>query len=169
MKGEEKIYRILRHINTYLCAFAGILIIIASIITSYDVVMRYGYAAPTTWAGELASFMMVYVVFLGLGFAMQNGAHVSVDLFLEWAGEGAQWLLGLLGGIIVLVFGVVLTWQTTALAYDSYKYSWVSSSMLAMPLKYIYFAGPLGSALFTLTSVFTLIRRIAERPGKKAK
>ena len=169
MKDGDGFFQILRQVNTYLCVLAGIVVIVASIITTYDVVMRYGYAAPTTWAGELASFMMVYVVFLGLGFALQNGAHVSVDLFLEWASENTQWVLRLLGGIIVLVFGVVLTWQTSALAYDSYRYNWTSSSMMAMPLKYIYIAGPLGSALFTLTGIFTLIRRIAERPGKEVK
>lgn len=167
MKSAERFYRILWRINKYLCVLAGIIVIVASIIIGYDVVLRYGFAAPTTWAGELACFMMVYVVFLGLGFALQNGAHVSVDLFLEWANERTQWILRLLGGIIVVVFGVILTWQTSVVAYDSFRYNWVSSSMMAMPLKYIYFAGPLGSSLFTLTGVFILIGRIAKRPGKE--
>lgn len=169
MKDSEDFFRVLRRVNIYLSVLAGIIVIVASIITTYDVVMRYGYAAPTTWAGELACFMMVYVVFLGLGFALQNGSHVSVDLFLEWASEGTQWVLRLLGGIIVLGFGVILTWQTSATVYDSFRYNWTSPSMMAMPLKYVYLIGPLGGGLFTLTSIFTLLKMIGERPGKEPK
>lgn len=166
MKTWESLYRILQRINLTLGVIAGIIVVVASIITSYDVLMRYGFDAPTTWAGELACYLMVYVVFLGLALALQNGAHVSVEMFLELANERTQWVLRLLGGTIVAVFGGILTWQTAVVAFDSFRYNWISSSMMAMPLKYVYLVGPVGSFLFTFTSILLLVKIFVNRPGK---
>ena len=48
--------------------FAGMII--------YDVIMRYGFNAPTTWAFDLTKMLYgFYFVMLG-GYALRHGAHV---------------------------------------------------------------------------------------------
>ena len=163
MKSLEDFERVYRRFNVALGFLAGVIVIVAGLIIAYDVVMRYIFARPTTWAGELACFLMVYVVFMGLALALLDGSHVSVELFIDMTHGRARWVLLLLGEIIVVAFGAVLTWQMTLVTYDSIRYQWISSSMLAMPLKYVYVVGPLGCLLFTIASVLLLGKRLKHR------
>ena len=50
---------------------------------SYEVVMRYGFGAPTIWVYE-SSFMANGAAFmLGAGYALLKGAHVRTDIYWE--------------------------------------------------------------------------------------
>ena len=50
---------------------------------TYEVVMRYGFNAPTVWVYE-ASFMANGAAFmLGSGYALLKGAHVRTDIYWE--------------------------------------------------------------------------------------
>ena len=49
----------------------------------YDVVMRYGFNAPTPWAFDLTKQLFgFYFILLG-GYALRHQAHVRVDLISE--------------------------------------------------------------------------------------
>jgi TRAP-type mannitol/chloroaromatic compound transport system permease small subunit len=50
---------------------------------TYEVVMRYGFNAPTVWVYE-SSFMVNGAAFmLACGYALYKGAHVRTDIFWE--------------------------------------------------------------------------------------
>ena len=63
-------------------AVSFIAIIFAGMII-YDVIMRYGFNAPTLWAFDLTKMLYgFYFVMLG-GYALRHQAHVRVDLLTE--------------------------------------------------------------------------------------
>jgi len=60
------------------CLVAAMLAIIC-----YDVLLRYAFNAPTTWANELSVYLLAGITFLGLAHAHAERAHVRVDIVLD--------------------------------------------------------------------------------------
>lgn len=152
----------LRWVNVSGAALSGLLILLMIAIVVYDVVLRYAFNAPTIWAFDVSRFLLAYVAFLGLSLALQDGTHVSVDLFLEFAGARVAWWLQLVAHVLVVAFGIVFTWQLTNHTLEAFTLNWLSPTMLAVPLKYVYAIGPIGAALFTLTALQLLLRHLVE-------
>ncbi len=55
-----------------------ILIMIAVVI--FEVVMRYGFRAPTQWANELTTYIFAGYIFLGAGYTLLYRDHVNMDV-----------------------------------------------------------------------------------------
>ena len=87
--------------------FAGIII--------YDVVLRYGFNAPTLWAFDLTKQLYgFYFVLLG-GYALRHQAHVRVDLVTETLRPGLRRIVEILGYVI---FFFPFAWVFTSKSWD---------------------------------------------------
>src|SRR5688500_15164481 len=63
---------------------------------SYEVVMRYGFGAPTVWVYE-SSFMANGSAFmLGCGYALYKGAHVRTDIYWETFSERTKGIIDMI-------------------------------------------------------------------------
>ena len=61
-------------------AGAGVVALVAMMaIVTFDVVLRYFFNDPTVWAGEVASFLTISVVFLGLGQNIRQDDHIRIE------------------------------------------------------------------------------------------
>ena len=81
----------------YGLAGAGVLALVAMMaIVTYDVVLRYFFNDPTVWAGEVASFLTIAVVFLGLGQNMRQGDHIRIDVITRLLSPRMQLVLDVL-------------------------------------------------------------------------
>lgn len=62
-------------------AGAGVLCVVAMmLIITFDVIARYVFNSPTMWGGEIASYLMIAIVFLGLGQNLRQGSHIRIDV-----------------------------------------------------------------------------------------
>jgi TRAP-type mannitol/chloroaromatic compound transport system permease small subunit len=87
--------------------FAGMII--------YDVVLRYGFNAPTLWAFDLTKQLYgFYFVLLG-GYALRHQAHVRVDLVTETLRPGLRRVVEILG---YLIFFFPFAWVFTTKSWD---------------------------------------------------
>ncbi|AJE46812.1 TRAP dicarboxylate transporter subunit DctQ [Celeribacter indicus] len=62
----------------FVLASAALAVIVASF--AYEVVMRYFFNAPTRWASDLVSFLLLSAVFLAAPWLTREGGHVSITL-----------------------------------------------------------------------------------------
>lgn len=60
---------------------ASLMAVITLVVVS-DVVGRYVFSRPLNWAGELATLLFIWLVFLAAPAALNRGLHVNVDLFV---------------------------------------------------------------------------------------
>ena len=124
----------------------------------YDVLMRYAFNAPTSWANELSGYTLAGVVFLGLAYAQGKGAHVRIDLFTARLPEGVRALLGRATGWILVWFVAVFLWQAVVLVINNHGYGTRSYGPLNTPIwmpQTIMSAG-LGLLLVTILSGLAL-------------
>jgi len=148
----------LGRINFGAGVLAAALIVVMTAIVLYDVFRRYVLNDPTIWAFDIASFLLVYVIFLGLGLALQDGSHVSVDLFLGLTRGRTRRALRLVGLILTVLYGGILTWVISRYTIQAIELDWKAISLVPIPLKYVYVVGPLGALLFTLTAIVLTVR-----------
>jgi len=156
----------LRKINRVLAIVGAAMTVAMMVIVVYDVFCRYVLNDPTVWVFDFSTFLLVYIVFLGLALALQEGSHVAVDLFLEIVHGRVRQVLRVIGLLITVFYGGVLTWVVTRYALQAFQMNWKSASLIAVPLKYVYVVGPVGAFLFTLTAIGLTIESIMGEKGR---
>ena len=80
---------------------------------TYEVVMRYGFNAPTVWVYE-SSFMANGAAFmLGCGYALYKGAHVRTDIYWENFSERTKGIIDMIS-YVLLFYPVMITFMVVS-------------------------------------------------------
>lgn len=72
--------RLINGVSTLMGAACGAILIVMLLLICANVVMRYGFNDPITWADQITTYGLVYLTFIGAPYALAQRAHVSVDI-----------------------------------------------------------------------------------------
>jgi TRAP-type C4-dicarboxylate transport system permease small subunit len=141
-------------------AGAGVVALVAMMaVITFDVILRYFFNDPTVWAGEVASFLTIAVVFLGLGHNMRQGDHIRIDVITNLLSRRTQLVLDVLAHGAAIVFSVVLL-MGCWVRFDNF---WVrrttSDSPIMIPLWIPMLPVLVGAAVFCLAAVSGFVVR----------
>ena len=128
-----------------------------------QVFLRYVLKASVPFSEELARYLMVWVVFLAAGLALQEDAHISIRILVDklpgrtrsWANLGAQ--------ILLLVFLVLLMIETIALL--PYQRLQIILSM-GISIFWFYLAIPVGCSIMILFLLPKMHQKLKKISGK---
>src|SRR5262245_38032731 len=70
-----------RAVNRVFALAASLLVAVIVAVVVREVVLRYGFNTPSTWALDAARYLLLFTFFLALAPALESGHHVHVDLF----------------------------------------------------------------------------------------
>lgn len=101
-------------LNTWLGEWLAWLYFVAVAITAYEVVMRYVFNAPTTWAFELTVLLCAIGYLFGGGYVTRQKAHISISVLRDMAPPRVAWWLDLVAyatGILAMVGFVWAAWR----------------------------------------------------------
>lgn len=101
--------------------------------TVYDVGARYFFNSPTVWATELATYLLIALVFLGAGQAHLANAHVRVDVLLTRLADPVRQQLERVGGWIALLVVALMAWQAVLLVLADWRNGARIFSLLLTP------------------------------------
>lgn len=129
---------------------------------AWEVVARYAFGAPTTWAYETIYALYAAMFMLGAAYALRVGAHVRTDFLWEnWqprtraAIEIVAYLACFFPGMaLFLVAGLEATWSSLALDERSADTSWFPP---LWPLKALV---PASALLLLLQGVAELLKSL---------
>lgn len=150
------------HLNTGLIILAGWGVVAITLLTTYSVVMRYGFNAPDIWTYPLSAYILCFVVFAAIAHTHQDGVHVRVDYFLNVFPRPVSAVLRALGDVATLVFLGFLLWQVWRLFTESLSRGRVDETTLGWPLAVIQWVLPLGAGLILITHLLLIVRRVLE-------
>ena len=88
----------------------------------FEVVSRYSFRLPSSWAPELATMLFGPFFLFGGPYLLHLGGHVAVDIVSERATGWLKRLLLVVAAVLALVFGAILLWFSLPLAMQSYNY-----------------------------------------------
>ena len=122
-----------------------------------QVVFR-GFRASISWSEELSRMLLIWIGMLGAGIGIKHGAHVGMDILVEYLPRRSARVFSILIKAAVIVFSIVFAHHSTAAAAAAQR---VRATTLPWTLFGPKLALPTGSYLIAFHSIHLVIEDIA--------
>jgi len=140
---------------------AAVFMFAIMIIVFGDVIMRYAFNRPFSWAYDLISiYLMAGVFFLVLSEAYTSRAHVSVDILQQKFSPAMIRLSEIVTCIVGIVVFSLIAYLGFLRAVDSYQSADVMAGAIPWPMWPSVGLVPFGAGLITLRLVLHLIAHV---------
>jgi TRAP-type mannitol/chloroaromatic compound transport system permease small subunit len=141
---------------------AGWLIVPITVATSYEVIARYAFGAPTQWTYE-ASYLLYGAQFmLASSYTLLKGGHIRTDVFYErWSPktratiDAVSYLLFFFPGMLCILYAGSIETQH---AWDIGERTGLRIGTVSVPAWWLKGVIPLSAALLLLQGVSEVIR-----------
>jgi C4-dicarboxylate transporter, DctQ subunit len=130
-------------------AFIGAALAFASTLLFVNVVLRYVFLAPISWAEELSLYLIVWIVFIGSSVAVRTRGHIAIDLLPVVLSPANRQRLALAIAALMLIFLAVFFYYS-GLHVLRVQSSGQVTPVMQGPMWLTYLAMPVGSALMFL-------------------
>lgn len=141
------------NLEKYLCV---VLMSLMTIIIFVQVVARYVFQNSLSWSEELARYIFIWLVYLGISYGCQMRKHIKIDAALGLFPKAARKYVVIVGDVLFLAFALYV-------AYTGFGYSLSQtrvSSAMGIPFKYVYISTLVGFALAAIRQIQTIIYRV---------
>lgn len=122
----------------------------------FEVVSRYFFNAPTYWATEISTYIVIGIVFLPLGLVFERKEHIRIEFLLDMIPSRFKLSINHFSEWISLIFLALSTWQMALYVVSEYRSGVTSWGLLSIPLwipQSLAFAGLLVFLLATLNQM----------------
>jgi TRAP-type C4-dicarboxylate transport system permease small subunit len=166
LRGFDLVYSTVRRLNAACMAVACVLIGLIALLTVWEAVTRYFFRQPATWTYPVTSYMLLFSIYLALGFTLQKGGHVSVDFVVEMASPRVRRWLDRLGHVLGLAFVLAFLVESVRVTSRQLTEGQRDISALSVPIGPISAVVPIGLTLLSLTYVLVLIDSFLHPAGE---
>lgn len=135
---------------------AGTFLVLMSLATFGNVILRYAFNSPIQWAEEFSRYAFIWVVFLGAAACSKRKAHIAIDALTLVAPPRLRQCLAFVVQGVVLVLMAAVTyfgWVLCRLATQA-------TSTLNIPQYVVYLVVPFSAALIFLHTAIHLYRDV---------
>jgi TRAP-type mannitol/chloroaromatic compound transport system permease small subunit len=142
----------------------------ASIITFYDVIMRYAFNRPTVWGLEFSLWLLIATYFISGGYATMLRSHIRLDaLYVRWPEHKKAAIDVFITGPLLIIFSLIIIWQGGNWTWEAIITGERTYSLWAAPYWPVKITIPIGGFLVFLQGIAELIRdsRVLKRNIKK--
>lgn len=133
-----------------------------TLIMIYQCVMRYGFKHAQPWCEELALYLSIYSVFLGIPIAARRDSHLQVDFLLSFMSEKLRSLVASISSAAAIIFMAVFCKYGLSLI----QHATGASTTLPLRMRDVYYAFPIGAVLMILFSLETAVKNFLCFLGK---
>ena len=159
-------YDKIRKANRMCAKLSGLILLFMTLSMFVDVFLRYLFNRPSVWVTEVATYLLLYIVFLGTAYTLQRDTHIRVTFIRDLFDARKRRIIDLLTSIFAMMFILALLWQASVKTWTAFKEDWVSPTTLTAPYAYVYCAMVFGTLLLFVTF---LLRTILQFRGIELK
>jgi len=154
-------YLILKKINKLTCRISEFVVSISFgtmvIIIFMQVIFRYLLKQSLSWSEELATFIFIWLTFIGASVASKERAHINVTMLVDNVKSiKAKKAILILANVLSIAFLSVVTFYGFKMASQLLALGKNSAAMPFLKIGLIYFAIPLGG-LFMILHLIEII------------
>jgi len=135
-------------------------IIFIVLFTGWEVFVREIFGKPTIWTNEITSYLLVWVGLLGVVYAYDRGAHISVDLLFRHFNQRIQKLCNIITAVLTVLFGVCICVYGYKYWWLGYIKGWKHFGILDVPTSYTRIALPIVGVLLVFQVSITVYDQI---------
>jgi TRAP-type C4-dicarboxylate transport system permease small subunit len=157
----KKLLMITTKLSNAMSILAGVVLITMTVITFFDVVLRY-FGKPIAGAYELVAFMGVAVIALALPRASLMKAHVYVDLLVDKLPRRGHRALRILTRVLVFCMFLFAAWYFVIMARN-----FVVTNSVTITLKVPFYPVVYALAASAIVQCLVSICEIMDDKGEK--
>lgn len=101
--------------------FAALLLVPLVLATTWEVVARYVFGAPTVWAYEVGYSLTGAHFLLALAYTLRQGEHIRIDIFSAAMSPAVRRGIDALAYALVLPILVWIAWTLGAYAWSGFQ------------------------------------------------
>lgn len=150
----------MRKLRRGLVALSGgvaCLMLIAMVVVMFLAIVMRQFGVLLEGSGEIATFAMVWLAFLGLPAVYSAGLHIRVETVFSRLPARAQRGLNIWCVAVAMVVCSAFVYYTSLLVWDSYKFGDTSIGLLVIPLWIPQLSLPIGLGLLFLALLDDLL------------
>lgn len=153
----QRIDRIIASGAHGLCAVGVFCVVAMMVLTTGDVILRYAFNSPTMWTDEMASYLMIAIVFLGLAQNLRTDGHIRIDVVTNHVPPGIRRVLEVFAFAVAILFSVILIAGTWTRFYNFWERNTLSDSPLMTPMWIAMVPVLIGAVALGITAVWCFI------------
>lgn len=137
----------------------SLLITAIILIMLLQIVMRYLFNNSLSWTEEFCRYCYIYVMFIGMSFAIKESSNLRVDVIVEMLPIGLRKIIMALVDLLVFMLLCLMFFSSIATVGSAYKIGNYSAG-LKMPLYIIYCSVPIGFGLSIFRHVELCVKKV---------
>ncbi|NMA99071.1 MAG: TRAP transporter small permease [Phyllobacteriaceae bacterium] len=137
-------------------AFSAILVAAIVIVTFGQVILRYFFNAPQTWAEEVGRYLFVWITLIGASVAVARDNHIRLDSLVTMLPKKAQSPLDIFRRLVELASFGLLLYSGIIVTMRNLTGSFYT--LPGVPRWLFYVSVPLGAGLMLLFGLWNLWR-----------
>lgn len=142
---------------------AGSFLVLMSVATFGNVILRYAFNSPIQWAEEFSRYAFIWVVFLGAAACSKRKLHIAIDSLALLVPPAVRRAMAVLVQLVVLTLMAALTYYGWVLC----RLATQATSTLNIPQYVVYLVVPFSAALIFLHALRDLWAEVRGRaPGR---
>lgn len=153
--------KILSSVSKVMALVGTALVLPMMVLIISDVFGRYFLNRPIKGTAEIASLMLVCMVF-GVAWCAVQGRHIKVGLVVDRFSPRLQAIVDILTLIAGLCVSVIITWRSVVSALYVLEHKHVISATIQVPIHPFRWIFVLGWAVLCLVLASLLIQKVAE-------
>ena len=135
-----------------------VLMCIMTTLVFVQVIMRYVFKNSLSWSEELARYVFIWLIYLGISYGAKMRKHIKIDAALLLFPKVLRKWVVVIGDILFLAFACYLTKTGFDYCVTQAELGKCSAA-LGIPFPYVYSAVVVGFALTVIRQIQTLIYR----------
>lgn len=152
------VVKTLKWLDEYLeIGICVVLMVVMTLLIFVQVIMRYVFSNSLTWSEELARYVFIWLIYLGISYAAKQMKHVKIQAALYLFPRRLRPYITIIGDIVMFLFSLFVIWYGAGMVAFQGMFR---AAALGIPMSWIYAAPVVGFALTTIRQIQTVVYRI---------
>ncbi len=158
-KGANFFSKLIGGITEFISKPASLLVFIMMLITSTEVIGRYVFNHPTTWAWPLNRQVFGVFILVAGAYTMSKQEHIRIEILYDHFPPKIKMFARWIALACFIIFMGVLVWQGSWMGWNSLMMKEKLAGAFRMPLYPFKILIPIGAFLFLLQGIAVFFRR----------
>lgn len=155
---------VIDRISDKFAAVASATFFIIGLMITYEVVARYVFLAPTTWAEEGAIFLQLWATYLAMGYVLKSHSLIRITALTGRFSISVRRGLEVFGLVWVIVFSLVAVWFGLETVIESIEIGRATETMNQLPKAWTESAIPVGFSVLILQALAEIWKLLRGAP-----
>lgn len=142
----------------------GWLFFFIGVALTYDVIARFVFHSPTSWAADVSTIMQIWVVYAGMAYILKERNLIRITAFIRLAPPFWRKVTEAFSLLVIGFFAAIMMWESIDIVVESIAQGRRAATMIETPTWVPEIAIPIGFGLLLLQVLADLVRL----PGRPA-